>query len=99
MGNGAGSSWRRGPPLPQAVALKAPPCPSEVNRRCLQPRITCLRAGRSRPGLLTSEGVLDAAHRVLSLALGLVGPPLGLEFGVAEYVAHAFLDRALGLLG
>ena len=81
----------------------APEGPSPAPLRCtrggLQHRIRCLRAPKSRTGLLAPEGVLDATRRVLSLALSLVGPPLGLELGVAEHVADAFLDRALGLLG
>ena len=64
----------------------------------LQLRTRSLRASRSRPGLLAPQRIFDATRRVLSLAFGLIGPPLCLEFGVAEHVADAFLDRALGLL-
>ena len=85
---------------PRPVRLNAPPLPHfgalvavcRYEKGAASP--VC-----SRPGLLTSEGVLDAAYRVLCLALGLIGPPLSLKFGVTEHAAHALLDRALGLLG
>jgi hypothetical protein len=81
----------------------APEGPSPAPLWCisggLQLRTRSLSARRSNARLLAPQSILDATRCVLSLALGLVGPPLCLELGVTEHVADAFLDRALGLLG
>ena len=50
-------------------------------------------------GLLAPQRVLDPAHRVLRLALGLIGSTFRLELGVAQHVPDPLLERAFGLLG
>ena len=52
----------------------------------------------SGQGRLAPQRVLDAADSVLNPALGLVGFAVGLQFGVAHYLADAFLDGAFDLL-
>ena len=50
-------------------------------------------------GLLAPQRVLYAAHRVLRLALGLIGSTFRLELGVAQHTPDPLLERAVGLLG
>ena len=50
-------------------------------------------------GSLASQRVLYAAHRVLRLALGLIGSTFRLELGVAQHAPDPLLEGALGSLG
>jgi hypothetical protein len=55
----------------------------------------CGKPGGTR--LLFLEGVFDAANRVLDLAFDLLGLAIGLELGVADYLAGRFLNPAYDL--
>jgi len=46
-----------------------------------------------------AQRILGAAHRILQLALGLVGSAFGLKLGIAGDLTGRLLDSALGLVG